>query len=178
MSYDQAVLDAAAKVRMLILDVDGVLTDGGIIFDDFGNEIKRFNVRDGHGIKLAQRQGITVALITGRNSRVVAHRARELGIKEVHQRVFKKAEVYEAMRDRYSLRDEEVAFIGDDVVDIPILVRVGFAVCVADAVAEAKAHALFVTEAPGGGGAVREVTDLILKAKGLWQGIIDGYSKA
>ncbi len=178
MSHTAAVLEAAAKVRMLILDVDGVLTDGGIILDDFGNEIKKFHVRDGHGIKLVQRAGITVALITGRNSRVVAHRARELGIKEVHQRVFKKAEVYEAMRDRYSLSDEEVAFIGDDVVDIPILVRVGLPVCVADAVVEAKEHAMFVTDAPGGGGAVREVTDLILKARGLWQGIIDGYSKA
>lgn len=170
-------MEAASKVRLLILDVDGVLTDGGIIIDDFGNEIKRFNVRDGHGIKLVQRHGIIVAIITGRNSRVVAHRARELGIGEVYQSAFKKGEVYEALLKKYSLRDEEVAFVGDDVVDIPILIRAGLPVCVADAADEAREHAMLITKNPGGCGAVREVTDLILKARGLWQGIIDGYNK-
>lgn len=176
--YTQSIMDAAAKVRMLILDVDGVLTDGGIILDDYGNEYKRFNVRDGHGIKLVQRHGVTVAIITGRGSRVVAQRARELGIAEVHQRALKKAPVYEALREKYGLRDDEIAYVGDDVVDIPILRRVGLPVCVADAAAEVAEHVLVVTQNGGGHGAVREVSDLILKAKGLWQGIVDGYCQA
>ncbi len=174
----EAVLEAGRKIRLLILDVDGVLTDGGIILDNEGNELKSFHVRDGHGIKLLVRSGVEVAIITGRYSRVVERRAQELGVSEVHQGCIDKVAVYERIKEKRSLRDEEIAYIGDDVVDIPILKRVGLPMAVADASPDAKAFAAFVTERRGGRGAVREVTDLILKAKGLWERIINDYIKA
>src|SRR5512138_1077540 len=122
----------AKKIKMLLLDVDGVLTDGRIILDNQGNELKAFHVRDGHGIKLAQRAGIVIGIITGRKAEVVNIRARELAIQEVHQGALDKIVVYESVLGRYGLRDDEVAFIGDDIVDAGILKRVGLAVVVAD----------------------------------------------
>ncbi|HEB74918.1 MAG TPA: HAD-IIIA family hydrolase [Nitrospirae bacterium] len=173
-----AALEAAAKIRLLILDVDGVLTDGGIILDNEGNEFKSFHVRDGHGIKLLIRKGVDVAIITGRHSKVVERRAHELGVKEVHQRCLNKVIAYEQIKEKFSLQDEEIAYIGDDVVDIPILRRVGLPVTVADASEDVRRFSAFVTANRGGRGAVREITDLILKAKGFWKGIIDDYVKA
>ncbi len=167
----------AEKVRFLILDVDGVLTNGGIILDNEGNEFKSFHVRDGHGIKMLIRRGINVAIITGRHSRVVERRSHELGIKEVYQKCYDKRAAYNELKKKYNLKDEEIAYIGDDIVDIPILVRTGLAVVVSDAVEDAKRFAHYVTKSRGGHGAVREVTDLILKAKGVWKEIIDGYSQ-
>jgi 3-deoxy-D-manno-octulosonate 8-phosphate phosphatase (KDO 8-P phosphatase) len=167
----------AKNIRLVIFDVDGVLTDGSIILDNKGNEIKSFHVRDGHGIKMLIRGGIYVALITGRSSKVVERRARELGITEVFQKCFDKRKAYEQLVGKYSLDDHEVAYVGDDIVDIPLLQRIGLPVVVADADAHVKASALMVTENGGGRGAAREVCDLILKAKGLWQAILDGYSK-
>jgi 3-deoxy-D-manno-octulosonate 8-phosphate phosphatase (KDO 8-P phosphatase) len=174
---EKELREIAAGIRLLILDVDGVLTDGGIILDDDGREIKKFHVRDGHGIKLIQRAGVEVAIITGRSSMVVEHRARELGIKEVYQRCRNKSEVYDRLKEKLGVEDSETAFVGDDIVDISILKRVGLAVVVSDAVEEAKEHAVLVTVNPGGRGAVREVTDLLLKGKGLWDEIIDKYSE-
>lgn len=174
---EAAVMAAAEKVRLLILDVDGVMTDGGITLDNSGNELKSFHVRDGHGIKLLIRYGIDVAFLTGRQSEVVLRRADELGVKEVHQKCLKKIEAYDAIKKNLSVTDEEIACIGDDIVDIPLLRRVGLPVVVHDADSETKAFASVVTFNGGGKGAVREVTDLILKAKGLWEGILDGYSK-
>ncbi|NOZ26350.1 MAG: HAD-IIIA family hydrolase [Nitrospirae bacterium] len=173
-----AVLEAAGKIRLLILDVDGVLTDGGIILDNEGNELKSFHVRDGHGIKLLIRKGVGVAIITGRHSRVVERRAHELGVKEIHQRCLNKVTAYEQIKEKFALQDEEIAYIGDDVVDIPILRRVGLPVTVADASEDVRDFAMMVTVNRGGRGAVREITDLILRAKGLWKGIIDDYIKA
>ncbi len=176
MTGDDNVSEAARKVKLLILDVDGVLTDGGIILDNEGNELKSFHVRDGHGIRLLIRNGVDVAIITGRRSRVVERRADELGIKEIYQNCFDKVAAYERIKEKLGLHDEEIAYVGDDVVDIPLFRRVGLPVTVADAAGDVKPFAMHVTTNRGGRGAVREITDLILKAKGLWEGIIDGYS--
>jgi len=174
------ILDLAKNVRLLILDVDGVLTDGGIVLDDKGSEIKKFHVRDGHGIKLLQRNSIEIAIITGRSSRVVNRRAEELGIKKtlVIQRSLNKVEAYEKLKKKLSLSDMEVAFVGDDVVDIPVMKRVALSVAVADAHDDVLPFAHHITSGGGGNCAVREVCEIILKAKGLWKGIIDGYTKA
>jgi 3-deoxy-D-manno-octulosonate 8-phosphate phosphatase (KDO 8-P phosphatase) len=172
------LLDILRNIKLLILDVDGVLTDGSIILDNEGNELKAFNVRDGHGIKMLHRAGIDVAIITGRYSKVVERRAQELGIAEVFQRCHNKVVANRQLMERFGLSDHEVAYIGDDVVDLPLLKRVGLPVVVADATEDVKAAAAMITTQPGGRGAVREITDLLLKAKGLWQGIIDEYNKA
>ena len=169
------LIEIAKNIRLVILDVDGVLTDGSIILDNEGNEIKSFHVRDGHGIKMLIRAGIHVALITGRYSKVVERRARELGITEVFQKCFDKRKAYRQLSEKYSLDDREVAYIGDDIVDIPLLLSVGLPVVVADADDNVKSSALMVTAKGGGRGAVREVSDFILKAKGHWQAIVDGY---
>lgn len=167
----------AKNIKLLILDVDGVLTDGSIILDNEGNEFKSFHVRDGHGIKMLINAGIRVAIITGRHSRVVERRAQELGITEVFQKCHDKRDAYRELVEKYSLSDKEIAYIGDDIVDISLLKKAGLSVATADADDEVKAIAMVVTKKRGGRGAVREVCDFLLKAKGLWQGIIDEYSK-
>jgi len=156
----------AKKIRMLLLDVDGVLTDGRIILDNQGNELKAFHVRDGHGIKLAQRAGIVIGIITGRKAEVVNVRARELGIDEVHQGALEKIKVFDAICTKYRLQDEEVAFIGDDIVDAAILQRVGLAVVVADADPSVRPLADMITRADGGRGAVREAINFLLQSQG------------
>jgi 3-deoxy-D-manno-octulosonate 8-phosphate phosphatase (KDO 8-P phosphatase) len=168
----------AAKIKILILDVDGVLTDGSIILDNNGNEIKSFHVRDGHGIKMLQKTGIQTAIITGRYSKVVEKRAHELGITEVYQRCHIKTVAYEDLIERLGIKDSEVAYVGDDIVDIPIFKRVGLAIAVADAVTEAKKAALLTTKNRGGKGAVREVCELILKSNGKWKEFINEYNQA
>lgn len=165
----------AKKVKLLILDVDGVLTDGRIILDNEGNEFKAFNVRDGHGIRMLIKAGIHVAIITGRDSRVVVRRAKELGITEVYQGQHKKADTFDHLIKKLKLSKEEAAYIGDDIVDIPIFIRAGLAVAVSDATDEAKAYAMMVTEKRGGKGAVREVSDFLLKAKGVWESVMREY---
>ena len=172
------IMAAAKKVRILILDVDGVLTDGSIILDNNGNEIKAFHVRDGHGIKMICKAGFRVAIITGRYSEVVDRRALELGIGDVYQRCYVKTTAYEQLLIKYGLKDNEAAYVGDDVVDIALLKRVGLPVVVADGSDEAKECALMITKNRGGRGAVREVTDLLLKASGRWDEFIDEYHKA
>jgi 3-deoxy-D-manno-octulosonate 8-phosphate phosphatase (KDO 8-P phosphatase) len=175
---EKELFKIAKDIKFLILDVDGVLTDGGIILDNEGNEFKTFHVRDGHGIKMLIRAGIHVAIITGRHSRVVERRAHELGVTELFQKCYDKIAAYKQIAEKYSLSDNEIAYVGDDIVDIPILKKAGFSVVVADADDEVKDVAVMVTKMRGGRGAVREVCDFLLKAKGLWKDIIDGYSKA
>jgi 3-deoxy-D-manno-octulosonate 8-phosphate phosphatase (KDO 8-P phosphatase) len=162
----------AARVRLLVLDVDGVMTDGRIIMDHEGREIKAFDVRDGHGIKLLRHAGIEVAVLTGRNSPVVQKRADDLGILWVRQGVHDKVAAYQEIAGEVGITDEEACFVGDDLVDIPLLKRVGVPICVADGVHEAKAVALYVTQLPGGRGAVREVCDLLLQAQGKWEEVL------
>lgn len=167
--------DRIASVRLLLLDVDGVLSDGRIVYDAHGTEIKTFDVKDGHGIKMLQRAGIEVGIISGRSSRVVNVRAKELGIEILYQGISDKALPYAEIVKQLGLRDEEVAYIGDDIVDLPILHRVGFAVATADAVDDIRPYVHYVTNRCGGRGAVREVCDLILKARGEWQSLMADY---
>ncbi len=160
--------EKAKKIKMLILDVDGVMTDGSIILDNEGNELKRFHVRDGHGIKMLGRAGIMTAIISGRSSRVVEIRAKELGITEVFQKIYKKSEVYKQLLVTYDYKDENIAFMGDDIVDQELLKKAGLSAAPADAEEGAKTYADLVMTKNGGRGAVREFTDLILKHSGLW----------
>jgi 3-deoxy-D-manno-octulosonate 8-phosphate phosphatase (KDO 8-P phosphatase) len=164
-----SIQSKAKKIKLLLLDVDGVLTDGRILLDNQGNEQKAFHVRDGHGIKMAQKAGITVGIITGRVSEVVNIRARELGIKEVHQGAHEKIGVYDSILGKYGLRDEEVAYMGDDIVDVDIFKRTGLAVAVEDADLSVKPHVDMITKKAGGRGAVREFINLILKHQGKLQ---------
>jgi len=157
------------------MDVDGVMTDGRIIIDNKGCETKNFNVRDGHGIKVLQRYGIKVALLTGRHSNVVKHRAKDLDIKDVYQKVYNKKEVFEKLLKKHKISADEAAFIGDDIIDIPVLKRVGFSVAVADAMEVVKKSVDYVTENKGGNGAVREVCEMILQAQKKWPEIAAKY---
>jgi 3-deoxy-D-manno-octulosonate 8-phosphate phosphatase (KDO 8-P phosphatase) len=164
---DQRLKIKAKKIKLLLLDVDGVMTDGRIILDNRGNETKAFHVRDGHGIKLLQKEGVLVGIITGRKSEVVNIRARELGIMDVHQGIKDKLTAYDAVVAKHGLSDEEVAYIGDDEVDVAIFKRVGLAAAVADADPSVRPHVQLVTRAHGGRGAVREVINFILKSRGV-----------
>jgi 3-deoxy-D-manno-octulosonate 8-phosphate phosphatase (KDO 8-P phosphatase) len=163
------------KIKLLILDVDGVMTDGRIIYDSNGIESKFFNVKDGHGIKMLQRSGIEIGIISGRESQVVVNRAVELGISQVYQKSLDKLVPYRQMLEATGLSDEQVAFMGDDVIDIPLLRRVGFAAAPADAVSDVLPFAHFVAKNRGGWGAVRELCDLILKGQGTWEAITSRY---
>lgn len=163
------------KIRLLLLDVDGVLTDGRIIYDDRGIETKAFDVRDGHGLKLLQRTGIRVGIITGRQSEVVNVRARELGIDIVHQGARDKLVPFEEVLGGLRLAEEEVAYMGDDLPDLPVLRRAGWAVAPADAMEEVKPYVHYVTARPGGRGAVREVCDLLLRETGRWAEVTARY---
>ena len=161
-----SVQTKAKNIKLLLLDVDGVLTDGRIIIDNQGNELKAFHVRDGHGIKMAQRAGLVIGIITGRKSEVVSIRARELEITEVHQGAHEKIVVYDQILKKYGFRDTDVAYMGDDVVDVEIFKRVGLAATVVDADPAVKPFIDLVTRAAGGQGAVRELINFILKKQG------------
>jgi 3-deoxy-D-manno-octulosonate 8-phosphate phosphatase (KDO 8-P phosphatase) len=163
--------DRLKKIRLLVLDVDGVLTDDRLMISSSGEETKTFSVRDGYGIKLLQRAGVKIVLISGRDSRATSVRARELGIQEVHQGVRDKRPVYRETLRAAGLRDEQAAFMGDDWMDVPLLLRAGFSAAVSDATGEAKKAADYVTSAAGGRGAVREVAEMILKAQPGWEKI-------
>ena len=162
-------------VKMLILDVDGVMTDGRIIMDDEGHQLKNFNVRDGHGLKIIQRYGIKIAILTGRKSEVVNHRAHDLEIKEVYQGALNKKEVFQKILLKHNLEASAVAFMGDDIIDIPVLRQVGFSAAVADAVDVVKKNVDYVTKHKGGHGAVRELCEMILQAQGKWPEIAEKY---
>jgi len=163
-------------LRMMIFDVDGVLTDGRIIYHDDGSEIKEFDVQDGHGLKLLQRAGgVDIALLTGRYCRAVEHRAAALGISRVHQNVKRKLDAYEKILSETGLTDEEIGFAGDDLIDIPVMRRVGWAVAVANAVSHVMPYAHYVTKAGGGHGACREICELILQVQGRWESVTTRY---
>jgi 3-deoxy-D-manno-octulosonate 8-phosphate phosphatase (KDO 8-P phosphatase) len=162
-------------IQLLILDVDGVLTDGGIIRDDAGQQIKRFHVRDGAGIVLWRRLGKDVAIITGKESNVVAHRAEELGIQNLYQNVGNKLEAYDQLKDELGIKDDQIAYVGDDLPDLPVMRRVAVPIAVADGVEEVRAAAKYVTKFPGGYGAVRDAIEFLCKEMGLWQQVLDRY---
>lgn len=172
-------VDARAKrIKLLLMDCDGVMTDGRLMLLEDGDEQKTFNVRDGHGIVLFHRAGLKTGIISGRSSSFVQKRARELDMPQefVWQGIHNKIETFEDVLARAQLDASEVAFIGDDVTDIPIMQRVGLAVAVADAEEETKRAAHFVTERTGGHGAVRDVTDLVLKAQDKWDALMKRYT--
>jgi 3-deoxy-D-manno-octulosonate 8-phosphate phosphatase (KDO 8-P phosphatase) len=171
------MIERARKIKMLILDCDGVLTDGRILITAEGDEMKSFDVKDGHAIVMFHRAGFRSAIISGRKSAVVQKRVKELGIHHLHEMAWVKTEPYEAILAEEGLTDEAVCYVGDDVVDIPLLRRAGLAVAVADAVDEVKAFSDFVTERQGGRGAVREVIELILKAQDKWDELMSRYTQ-
>lgn len=172
-----AAWEKAKKVRLLILDVDGVLTDGRIMIDDNGVESKSFNAKDGHGLRMLMRANIHVALLSGRDSDATRRRAKELGISIVYQNIHNKIEAYQEIMNESALNDHQVGYVGDDLVDLPILKRAGFAAVVADSVDEVKPFADYVTEREGGRGAVREVIELILKSQGKWEEVTARYAQ-
>lgn len=163
------------NIRLLLVDVDGVMTDGRIIYDGNGLETKFFNVKDGHGIKMLQRQGVEIGIITGRNSVVVDIRARELGISIVYQGALRKLESYDDIKLKSGLDDSEIAYIGDDIIDVPVMKRVAFSAAPSDALPEVRAVANYVTTCAGGKGAVREVCDMIIKGRGGWDEVVARY---
>jgi len=169
------IKEKLCKIKLLILDVDGVMTDGKIIMDDGGRELKSFNVRDGHGIKILQRYGVAVAILTGRKSKVVEFRAKDLEIKDVYQGALNKKEVFEKILKKRKLSADETAYLGDDIVDIPVLKRAGFSAAVADALDVVKKSVDYVTKNRGGDGAVRELCEMILQAQGKWPEVAERY---
>ncbi|MCR4301184.1 MAG: 3-deoxy-manno-octulosonate-8-phosphatase KdsC [Sulfuricaulis sp.] len=169
------VLSLAAKVKLLLFDVDGVLTDGRLVIGDDGLEFKAFNSRDGHGIKMLQRHGISVGIITGRTSDVVKHRVKDLQIKHVYQGCKEKLPVYQKLIKKLKLKPEQTAYVGDDVVDLPIMLQVGLAVAVQNAHSLTKQYAHWVTPSIGGYGAAREVCDMLLHAHGLYHTEMQRY---
>lgn len=165
----------AAGVRLFLVDVDGVLTDGGIVFDGDGREIKRFHVRDGHGIKMLQRAGVEVGIITGRTSEVVSIRAKELGIAIVRQGSTDKVAVWREILSEKNLSPRETSYVGDDIVDVPLLKEVGFSAAVSDAEEYVREAADFVSSRPGGNGAVREIIEFLLHSSGAWEKVASRY---
>ncbi len=164
----KSLKDKVKKVKILLLDVDGVLTDGRIIYDSRGNELKFFDVHDGLGVYLLRKMGIKTILITAKGSKATKPRAKDMHVETVYENILPKTKVYEKIRKEYGLKDEEICFVGDDLVDLCVLKRAGFAVATHNACEDIKAVASYVTKKDGGRGAVREVAELILKVKGLW----------
>jgi 3-deoxy-D-manno-octulosonate 8-phosphate phosphatase (KDO 8-P phosphatase) len=153
------------KIKLLLLDVDGVLTDGGIYYSASGEELKKFNTQDGYGIVKLQRAGIRVGIITGKVSTIVARRATELGIEDVYQNLDDKLSVYGQIKAKLNLEDAHVAYIGDDEFDLPVLERVGFSAAPADAVEAVRRRVHYTCRRSGGAGAVREVIDLLMNSQ-------------
>lgn len=171
----QDVINRAARVRLAIFDVDGVLTDGGLYFDEAGREHKVFHSRDGHGLKMLQGGGVELAVISGRRTEAVTQRMAGLGIEHVYQGQQDKLPAFYEVLDRLHIEPEHAAYVGDDVVDLPIMLRVGLALAVGDAHPLVTRHAHWRTAAPGGRGAVREVCELILEAQGKLQTLLQTY---
>ena len=171
----RGVVARARKIRLLVMDVDGVLTDGRMILSDRGEELKSFHTHDGIGLALAKRAGLRTALVTDESSPIAKTRGAKLGVDSVVLGARRKGESVEALRAEFDLAPDAVAFIGDDLLDIPALQVAGLAVTVADASAVVKAVAHVVTRARGGHGAVRELVELILRAQGSWRTVVDAY---
>lgn len=173
--HDALLLERAARVKLLALDVDGVLTDGQLYFDNDGNEFKAFSTADGLGLKLLQRLDITLAVITGRSSRIVADRAANLGIEHVYQGQDDKLTAYLDLLERTGCSDEETCYAGDDWIDLPLLTRVGLAVTVPTADPEVRSRSHWITASAGGHGAVRELCDLLIDARGARASLLAGF---
>ena len=171
----QDIMEKAAHIRLVIFDVDGVLTDGSLYIGDDGQEYKAFNSLDGHGMKMLQNAGVQIGIITGRSSEVVRIRMESLGINHVYQGAREKLPAYLDLKEKLGLEDEQIAYVGDDVVDLPVMTRVGLAVAVQDAHPFAKQHAHWTTPTAGGQGAGREVCEMLMSAQGKLQAALDQY---
>ncbi len=162
----QDILEKASRIRLVIFDVDGVLTDGNLYLGNHGEELKGFNIKDGLGIKLLMQSGVEVGVITGRSSELVAQRMGSLGVKHIYQGQHEKLPAYSDLIAKLGLESGQVAYVGDDLIDLPLMRRVGFAVAVEDAHSLVRQHAHWQTQAAGGKGAAREVCELLMKAQG------------
>ena len=167
--------DRARRIRLVIFDVDGVLTDGSLYITDAGQEFKAFHTQDGHGMKMLKATGIELAIITGRTSRSVELRAENLGVGILYQGVEDKLAVFEEVLSRFSFETDNCAYVGDDVVDLPVMRRCGLSVAVPAAPPLVKSHAHYVTRQPGGQGAVREVCEIIMHAQGTFDAQMGQY---
>jgi len=165
-------MEKAKDIKLVILDVDGVMTDGRIVIDDNGVETRNFDIKDGMGVVVLMMSGVEVAIITSKKSGAVRHRAEELKIKRFYEGIRKKTEPYEEILKEMGITDAQVAYVGDDLVDLSMMKRVGLPIAVGDAVEDVKNHAAYVTVARGGYGAVREAAEMILKAQGKWDKIL------
>ena len=173
----QIITEKAKKLKLLILDVDGVLTDAKLFFDNQGNEYKSFHARDGHGIKLLRQTGVEVAVISGRKSNSVALRMKNLGIEHVYQGHENKRAAFNEVIEKIGITPEQAAHVGDDLLDLPIMIRVGLSIAVSDANFAVKQRADWCTTLPGGHGAVREVCDFIMQAQGHFDEVVNAYLK-
>jgi len=169
------IQERAKRIKLVIFDVDGVLTDGSLFLGDDGQEYKAFNSKDGHGMVMLQQHDVKIGIITGRTSEVVRKRMASLGIEHVFQGIKNKLPAYQQLRDSLNLQDEEIAYVGDDVVDLPVMTQVGLAIAVQDAHAFTRKHAHWTTPSGGGRGAAREVCELIMDARGQLQQALEQY---
>jgi 3-deoxy-D-manno-octulosonate 8-phosphate phosphatase (KDO 8-P phosphatase) len=180
MNITEEIIPRARRIKLLLLDCDGVLTDGGLYYTFDGKRVmegaKVFHIHDGQGLKLAREAGLKLGIISGRISPALIARARELQIDRLHQLIDDKLSVYEQIKTADGFADDQIAYIGDDLPDLPVMRRVGLAIAVADAVDEIRECAHFVTNKPGGRGAAREAIELILKAQDKWGDLLQGYS--
>jgi len=169
------ILDKAKKIRLVVFDVDGVLTDGSLFLGDDGQEYKAFNSLDGHGMKMLQRTGVEIGIITGRTSKVVSMRMDSLNVQHVYQGQLEKLPAYQTLKKDLGLEDDQIAYVGDDVVDLPIMRQVGLAIAVQDAHHLVRQHAHWQTPSGGGRGAAREVCELVMEAQGNLERSFQGY---
>ena len=168
----------AAKIKLVLFDVDGVLTDGKILMHADGSESKTFDIKDGTGIVWALRQGLTVGFLSARSSAATAQRAAQLGVTLVHQGVRSKLDTYDQIVDGLILEDDQTAYMGDDLLDLPVIERVGLGAVPADAASEVRSRAHWIATRRGGDGAVRELIEMVLKAQGRWDGIVAAFTEA
>lgn len=169
------IQDKARKIKLLILDVDGVMTDGKIVMDEKGKQLKFFDVQDGLGVVLLKRAGINTIILSARYSRVVSFRAKDIKVFKAYQNCDDKLAAYQKILKQMKLKNENVCFIGDELIDIPVLKRAGLSVAVANAAIEAKRVASYITKRKGGDGAIREIIELILKSQGKWDKVTSKY---
>jgi len=175
MNIADALIEKAKKIKLLILDVDGVMTDNRLFYSDDGIETKTFYTRDGHGMVMLQKSDVEIGIITGRKSQLVTNRMRDLKVKHVYQGVPDKLPTFLKLVEDLGLDLEEIAYVGDDILDLPILMRVGFSITPADGDTEVKPRVDYISEFEGGRGCVREVCEIIMRAQGTWQQHMDFY---
>jgi len=171
---DQQIVDKAKKIKLLILDIDGVMTDGRIYYGNFGDEIKAFDVKDGFGLALLRRAGIEVAIVTAKKSKIAKLRAKDIGIKWIYEN-HSKLKVFNKLLKKFRIDAQEACFVGDDLIDIPVLKSAGLPVTVPQAVNEVKTVSSYITRAGAGSGAVREICEIILKSQGRWEEVTKKY---